>query len=388
MTRVRAGLGVVMALASGCSSGPDGNEPDAAPADVCAVSDGSAVRFDADATLCERLSSYGFFAGELARLEPGPGVLPYDLNTPLFSDYTAKYRFVWLPPGTAMTYHDTDTFDMPVGTALLKTFAYLDDIRDAQGGRRLLETRLLYRTSAGWDAVTYVWNEEGTEAFRSVAGETMPASWLHFDGQTRQNDYSVPNKNQCKNCHEEHDDSVGPIGPKARHMNRDFVYPDGAANQLQKLAELGYLTGLPADLATVPRAPVWDDEATGTLEERARGWLDVNCAHCHNPTGAARTSGLDLSAAQQNPYEYGVCKTPVAAGDGSGGLAYSIMPGQPDASILVYRLESTEPDVRMPEVGRQLVHEEGVALIRSWIAAMPGDCGASPAQARATRLDR
>jgi uncharacterized repeat protein (TIGR03806 family) len=382
-----AGLAVLAwSAAFGCGGGEGGaGDGDAGPdagSDVCAVAAGTGVSFDADARFCDRLSSYRFFVGAgdtldtLAALAPNQGVLPYDVNSPLFSDYTVKDRFVWLPPGTSMGYHDSESFDMPVGTALLKTFGYLDDMREPRGGRRLLETRILARTSAGWRGITYVWNQDQSEAHRQVAGDTIEASWIHDDGEPRQIAYSVPNENQCKNCHEEHDDIVGPIGPKARHLNRDYVYEDGPDNQLVRLAEVGALTGLPADLEAVPRAPVWNDADSGTLDARARAWLDINCAHCHNPTGAARTSGLDLSADQSNPYEYGVCKGPVAAGGGSGGRLYNIVPGAPDSSILVYRIESMAPDVRMPEVGRQLVDQGGVDLIRTWIAAMEGECAA------------
>ncbi|HEY8146982.1 MAG TPA: hypothetical protein VIG06_30085, partial [Kofleriaceae bacterium] len=98
------------------------------------------------------------------------------------------------------------------------------------------------------------------------------------------------------------------------------------------------------------------------------------CAHCHNPSGPARTSGLDLRAEQVEPSAYGICKTPVAAGAGSGGRKYGIVPGQPDDSILLFRLESVEPAVRMPEILRQTVHQESTALIREWIASLEGDC--------------
>jgi uncharacterized repeat protein (TIGR03806 family) len=222
-----------------------------------------------------------------------------------------------------------------------------------------------------------VWNDEQTEAYKQVAGDVIPSQWIHSDGATRDNNYVVPNKNECKNCHEEKADTVGVIGPKARHLNRNFDYPGGPENQLQHLIDVGYLEGAPADPADWPAAPVWDDETSGTVAERARAWLDINCAHCHNPDGAARTSGLDLSAGQTEPYQLGVCKTPVATGGGSGGLQYNIVPGEPDQSILVYRLESTAPDVMMPELGRRLVHTESVALIREWIAAMEGSCGPS-----------
>ena len=123
-----------------------------------------------------------------------------------------------------------------------------------------------------------------------------------------------------------------------------------------------------------PRLPGWPSGTTprsGTLDARARAWLEINCAHCHNPDGPARNSGLDLLASQRNPTSFGIFKTPVAAGLGSGGLSYDIVPGQPDQSILAYRIASTHPGVMMPELGKRLVHEEGVALIRQWIAAMP-----------------
>ena len=106
------------------------------------------------------------------------------------------------------------------------------------------------------------------------------------------------------------------------------------------------------------------------MSGRARAWLDVNCAHCHSPGGSARTSGLDLRLAQTDPGKIGVWKTPVAAGRGSGGRDYDIVPGKPDDSILVFRLESKEPSIMMPNVARRLVPVEAVALLREWIAGM------------------
>src|SRR5262249_26337657 len=145
---------------------------------------------------------------------------------------------------------------------------------------------------------------------------------------------------------------------------------DGPDNQLHRWTTAGLLAGAPAS-EQAPRLPVWNDPATGSLDQRARAWLDVNCAHCHNPNGPARQSGLDLRLAQADPARWGVWKTPVAAGRGSGGRAYGIVPGKPDESILLYRLQATTPGVLMPDLGRRLVDEEGVALIRAWIAALP-----------------
>ena len=376
------GVAVAVALSScalvACGDDDAPGDPDGSSGpDVCDIATGTAVSFDADGALCNNLSSYRFFT-DGPGLTPNDGVVPYDLNSPLFTDYAAKYRFVWLPDGTSMAWDDTQSFDAPVGAAIIKTFSQLADLRDPAAGQRLLETRLLYRTSDEWGAVTYVWDADQTDAVKKIAGDTIATSWIHTDGQPRANNYSVPNSNQCKNCHEELDDIVGLIGPKARHINRELDYGAGPESQLQHFIDIGYLSGAPADPMDWPVAPVWDDESSGTLEQRARAWLDINCAHCHNPRGAARTSGLDLVVSQDNPFDYGICKPPVAAGAGSGGRQYTIVPGQPDESIMVFRLESIEPDIQMPELGRRLVHEESVAMIREWITAMAGGCGATP----------
>src|SRR5690242_18396003 len=67
----------------------------------------------------EKLSEYGFYEGTLADLKPADGVIPYALNTPLFSNYAEKLRFVKLPAGTRAIYNDSTTFDFPVGTILI-----------------------------------------------------------------------------------------------------------------------------------------------------------------------------------------------------------------------------------------------------------------------------
>lgn len=348
-----------------CALAACGGDDDGAP-ETCVMPAGDGPGFDLEGGLCQKLSTYRLF-DDLTAQAPAAGVVPYDLNTALFSDYTTKDRFLVIPAGEAMQWQDVDALDMPVGTMIVKTFAYLADRREPDGARDLLETRLLLHRSTGWDAVAYIWNDDDTDAELALAGGTIHAAWIHDDGEPRENDWVVPNKNQCKNCHGEHDEVITPLGPKARHVNRD--------GQLEAWVEDGMLSGAPDDATTWPKLPAFDDEATGTVDERARAWLEINCAHCHNPTGAARTSGLDLRIAQTNPVEYGICKFPIAAGTGSGGRPYGIVPGDPDQSILQYRIEATDPEVRMPELGRSLVHDEGVALIRRWISEMtPTGC--------------
>jgi uncharacterized repeat protein (TIGR03806 family) len=295
-------------------------------------------------------------------------VIPYDLNSALFSDYADKLRFIKLPSGTHATYRDDDVFDFPVGTVIAKTFAFPRDARAPASGQRLIETRILKRDADGWVGLPYIWNDTQSDASLDVAGSTVDVSWVHTDGKSRTDNYIVPNANQCKGCHKGAD-AMKPIGPKARHLNRDFAYQQGTENQLTHWSRLGLLVGAP-EAAKAPRLAAWDDPASGTLDARARAWLEINCAHCHSPEGPARNSGLDLLASQMRPAAFGVFKPPVAAGLGSGGLAYDIIPGDPDRSILVYRISSTHPSVMMPELGKRLVHAEGVELVRRWIAMM------------------
>lgn len=298
---------------------------------------------------------------------PSAGALAYDLNTPLFSDYTLKERFIKLPAGTTMSYRgDEQTFDFPSGTIIAKTFSYPFDQRHPEKGQRKLETRILLKDAERWQGVSYVWNDEQTEAYLKLAGMNKPSTWIHFDGSERSNAYIVPNANQCKGCHGNNNE---PIGPKPRNLLNSFAHQQPESNGLTDWHAKGLIQNLPAT-TSVQAVPIWNDAKTGTLEQRARAWLDVNCAHCHNPTGPARQSGLDLRYTQDDLAKRGFMKVPVAAGRGSGGRLYDIVPGKPDESVLVYRLESVEPGIMMPELPRRLVDVEGVKLIREWISSL------------------
>ncbi|WP_425230881.1 SO2930 family diheme c-type cytochrome [Sphingomonas sp.] len=296
------------------------------------------------------LSEYGFFADLRART-PAARVTPYTLNTPLFSDYAEKQRFLYLPAGAQARYDPDAVLDLPVGAALIKTFGYRPD-----GVFRALETRVLLHRANGWVALPYVWNADGSDATLRRAGARLPVTFTDPAGVPHTISYQVPNQNQCKDCHAL-SGSITPIGPKVRNLN------DG--HQLQAWAAAGLLDRLPAD---APRLARWDDPAA-PLGDRATAYLETNCAHCHNARGAASNSGLFFDWRQLDATARGIGKHPVAAGRGSGGRLVDIAPGQPDASILVYRMESVEPGIAMPELGRNVVHAEGVALIRQWIAA-------------------
>ena len=321
----------------------------------------------------EKLSAWHLFTARDGALRPNQGVLPYDLNTPLFSDYAAKYRFVWMPPGTVARYRTDQVFDFPVGTVLAKTFAFpagaAGEIKD-KTKERLIETRLLVRGKAGWVGLPYIWNDRQTEANLELAPDPVAISYSDTAGKKHDFTYFIPNANECKQCHENNRVML-PIGPKARNLNKDYVYVDGTANQLARWTEVGYLQGAPSPRAA-PQAAKWDVPESGTLEDRARLYLDNNCAHCHQPGATAGYTGFDLRSTTAGLATLGLCKSPNSAGR-VGTLVYDLVPGKPEESILVARMVSTRPKEMMPQIGRSVVHEEGVALIRDWVRSLSSE---------------
>ena len=313
----------------------------------------------------QKLSDYSFFTEPLKNLQPSAGVVAYSLNSPLFSDYAFKKRFVKIPSGKKANYHPTEVLDFPEGTILIKNFYYPADFSQPEKNIRILETRLLLLEKSEWKPLSYIWNEEQTDAFLEVAGKSIDVSWRHYDGALKNISYSVPNLNQCKSCHLK-GDKVIPIGPSARQLNG--VLPGQNKIQLIKWGEASLLENLPS-IEAIPRLADYENEREG-INVRARAWLEINCAHCHRRDGSAKTSGLHLLASINESTVLGIGKAPVAAGKGSGGRLYGIVPGKPEESILQYRIESTHPGIMMPEVGRKLVHTEGVELVRNWIAEM------------------
>ncbi len=315
----------------------------------------------------ENLSEYNFFTGELKQLSPAAGIVPYDLNTPLFSNYAEKLRFIKLPANTKAVYSDSTIFQMATGTVIIKNFYYPNDFRDEKKGRKIIETRLLVNKEDGWATYQYIWNKEQTEAAFEPIGDVTIVEYIDAKGKKVTSNYVIPNQSQCMGCHKQKG-ALQPIGIAARHLNGDYTYTTGKENQLQHWKKNGMIDLLP--VATIPANAVWNKEQTGTTEQRARAYLDINCGHCHNNNGPASSSGLFLDIHETNLTKLGVNKTPVAAGRASGNLLFDIHPGKPDKSILVYRMLSKDPGIAMPEVGREQVHKEGVALISKWIKGL------------------
>lgn len=316
----------------------------------------------------QKLSDYDFFGGEISELIPSERVFPYSLNTPLFTDYAFKKRFIYLPEGEKISYTKNAVFNFGEGTILIKNFYYPKDFNSPEGDKKLIETRLLVKEENNWTPLNYIWDEEQKDAFLNYTGKTLAIRWTNNKGDLQQLSYNVPNNNQCKNCHLDGKE-ITPIGPTAAQLNKRFEPLSKTLTQLEFFAQHDYLTGFPQN-EIIPQFSVWNDPETGTIAERAKTYLDINCAHCHQPHGSAKNSGLDLSYNQTDARKRGVFKPPVAAGKGSGNLHYSIVPGEPNNSILVYRMLSNDPGTMMPEIGRSTVHKEGVALITEYIKSL------------------
>lgn len=309
----------------------------------------------------DMLSEYNFFSGDLSEVVPNVegGVIPYDLNTTLFSDYALKKRFIYVPEGVSIPFDTSSVLSLPIGSVLIKHFYYELD----NGQFDYVETRLLIRRDNEWQPETYEWNDEQTDAHRTIVGGTRSLT-VPVNGTSTTFNYLIPNQNQCVNCHA-YDGEIAPIGPSIHNLNKDFNYASGTANQIDNWVSKGILE--PPTFINIPQYPQIDD-LSASLNTRARAYLAVNCSSCHRREGSAANSGLYLEYGNtMDSLSLGFWKTPVAAGEGSGGLTYVIHPGQSDESILLYRMIADEVDERMPEIGRELLDQDGINLIKNWI---------------------
>jgi len=374
----------------GCAADATGGDPGPVPLDPpMGIADGP-VAVDLTQPPPRQLSHMRLFEWDPATedLAYNERVVPYELNTPLFSDYAKKARAIYVPPDTSIAYDPDDVLSFPVGTVIVKTFYFPANLQTPEEDIRLIETRVLRLTEDGWEAWPYLWTDDQTEATLALAGATRSIDFIDPSGVARTASYLVPQRNQCLTCHERNVGPGGatiltPIGPAARHLHRERETPAGPRNQLLELEALGMLDGLPA-LDDVPAAFDFDEVAASgvdaltpeQVDRAARDYLDVNCAHCHDPEGTQGvTSQLFLNHDNEDPFRLGICKRPGSAGEGNGGLTYDIVPGRPDESILVFRTETTEVGAMMPLIGRSLRHDQGAALVRRWVAEMPvQDC--------------
>jgi uncharacterized repeat protein (TIGR03806 family) len=306
------------------------------------------------------LSDYKFFRGAMKYQVPASDVIAYAPATPLFTDYALKKRFIWMPDGAKASYvADNKLLDMPVGTVLIKTFYYRNVM--PKGSMQVIETRLLIRKASGWVFANYKWNDEQTEAYLTTSASTVPITWLQ-DGEQKTTNYRIPSETECLICHK-HQGQPIPIGLKPQNLNNQYKYAEGYRNQLSKLIQEGYLEpGLPSNIVST----INYKDHSQSVDLRLRSYLDANCAHCHAEGGHCDYRPMRLAFSETvDPVNIGLCVEP----DEFVGAAYTsiITPSQPEKSVMRLRLGTNQPNLRMPLIGRTIVHEEAVELLEEWI---------------------
>ncbi|WP_229719371.1 hypothetical protein [Winogradskyella schleiferi] len=326
----------------------------------------SQVVLDMDAFPFNTLAEYNFFEGEMKAQEPVLGVIPYEPISTLFTDYAKKKRFVWMPSDVKANYVSDDTYlDFPVGTFLIKTF-YYNNVQPSNT-TRIIETRVMLKKSDDWYFADYIWNDDQTEATFSLEGSFTNIDFLE-NGVAKSTNYRIPSFVECITCHKSGDNSV-PIGVKPQNLNNVYLYADGSQNQLEKLIAEGYLEpNLPTTVNTVVN---WKDE-TQPIDLRVRSYIDINCAHCH--TELAYCDYRPMRFAFGNTADQtnlGVCVEPDTEVPG---MTKIVEPSIKERSVLYYRINTAAEEIRMPLLGRNIIHEDAVALIGEWIDGLTTEC--------------
>jgi uncharacterized repeat protein (TIGR03806 family) len=338
---------------------------------ACATDEDSAPNLDTSQYPLPSLSDYRFFT-DLPAQEPNEGVIPYTVAAPLWADAAGKGRFFVLPEGGKIDFADFDEWGFPTGTVFIKTF-FFDQDRGTAEDLRIIETRLLVLEETGeWGAHIYLWDDAQTDGAHLKQGADVTVDFIDEAGQPGSQVYLVPDQNACESCHQR-DDEIVLLGPTTHQLNTKGTIDGESVDKIDWLRERELFAGTVAVAADLPAFP--DPAGDAPLDDRARAYLHANCAHCHRPGGDGGASGLKFSAFEEDPAEYGVCKLPAAAGAGAGGRVFDIFPGQPEDSIVPFRMASEDPEIKMPELPSLLSDPFGVTLIEEWIRAMPPeDC--------------
>lgn len=306
------------------------------------------------------LSALGIFQQPLAKQIPVDGILPYNVNLNLYSDGAQKHRFIYLPPGTQI--HATaDRWELPAGAVVVKTFYYPADARDPSSPERLIETRFLVKQSDGHlRAATYKWNDEQTDAFASGGDIDVPTTWIDEDGNAHGDYFHIPGTGQCQTCHEDRF-----LGMRTRQMDHAGSYPDGTQNQIEHLIAAGALDAAPPVRGGLP-----DTFGGAPLADRARGYLDANCSHCHASDGIAASTNVffDLDDLTKDPP---ICKSTPAIN----GADHVIVPGDPTHSEFLQRMLATNAFDRMPRGPTHIPDRKAIAVLEEWVASLsPAGC--------------
>ena len=319
----------------------------------------------ADGKMPPLLSQTGAFS-DVRRLTPSKDLSPYDLIVAFWSDGAVKTRWVAVP-NAKIKFSATGQWVFPAGTVFVKHFELPTDAANPVSRRRL-ETRLLVIDSGGGVyGVTYRWRADQSDADLLPGSLTEDIATTSANGQARQQTWYYPSRKDCSTCHTA--GAGGVLGVKTRQLNHDFTYPSGVKdNELRAWNRIGLFEPAirASDFATFPTLARSDD-ATRSLEDRARSYLDANCSHCHQPGGTVAyfDARYTTPLAQQ-----GLIDGPVLLDQGID-RPRIISPHDTWRSIAFMRM-NTDGDIRMPPLARETIDQNGVALLRQWITSLPG----------------
>lgn len=313
------------------------------------------------------LSQTGAFT-DTAHMVPTPGLVPYDLIVPFWSDGAVKTRYIAVPQGEHLGFSPTGEWTFPAGVVFVKTFELPTDAAHPERLRRL-ETRLLVRDSAGGVyGVVYKWRADNSDAdLLPGASLAEPVPVTARDGSVHQQTWYYPSRENCLTCHNAR--AGGVLGVKTRQLNRPLTYPSGVTdNELRTLNHLKLLEPEVPD-AQLPMLPTLaaSSDTSRSIEDRARSYLDANCAHCHRPGGTVAYFDARYSTplAKQE-----LIDGPILINEGID-RPHVIAPHDIWRSIAYMRAD-TNGDIRMPPLARETIDEQGMQVLREWILSLPG----------------
>lgn len=338
------------------------------------------------------LSQTGVFT-DLATLETAPGVISYDVASPLWSDAAAKRRWVILPndgqhdsPAEDIVFSAKGNWVFPAGTVFVKHFEVGLSEADPTLVKRL-ETRFLICTEGGGKyGVTYKWNAAGTDAELMSGGVREPYPFARIGGETETRNWDYPSRADCMLCHNAAAGQA--LGFRTAQLNRPHLYESTGrtANQLATFNALGmFQTTLGVEeLADYIEARALDDP-TAPLEHRVRSYLDSNCSHCHQP--GALVEAFDARLATPLGKQ-GLVEGLITGLFDLGPDGRYVKAGDPSLSALHVRLAAVGDGDAMPPLAKNVVDAAAVAAIGEWIGELvPSEFETRPLpQARYVRL--
>jgi uncharacterized repeat protein (TIGR03806 family) len=311
-----------------------------------------------------KLSETGLFA-DVAAHRPAAGLIPYEVNSPLWSDGAFKQRYLALPGRGTIDYQPQTAWNLPEGSVLVKTFE-LELEQGDPASRRRVETRLLTKTQGHWHGYSYAWNEGQTDAeLVAATGQDRPYDIVEAAGTRRQN-WHYPSRVECMMCHSRAAGFV--LGMNTPQMNKDIDYGGVIDNQIRRLDARGVFT-TPVVSISGERTSLPDPaDEHADLEGRVRSYLHVNCAICHVADGGGNARmELGYFTPRGKMEVIGVKPIHDALGVSDPLL---VAPGEPDRSLLLRRMRIQTP-ARMPRLGVSVVDEQAVRLISDWISGLP-----------------